>query len=325
MREESSQPGSWPDTITAGPHSEPGYPELPEWLEELYPFRTRRVTVGDYRMSLVDEGPATGSPLLLLHGNPGWSFTFRKLIPQLSGRYRVIAPDLVGFGLSDKPADAAYHTLSRHIENLTALIAALGLSNLTLLLHDWGGPIGLGYAVAQPENVSRLLLTNTWAFPIPNPKSFRLPFGARICGSRLGAMLDSLLGLSITSALSHGTRKADDMMLEGYKYPSHSLAGWIGPRAFWRMLPPTGSADQELEHLHSQLPRITAQVDIVWGGRDSMLTRLPAYMLRDSLKNARQPSFVEAAPHYVAEDAPEALATKLLEQRKPQTTLKIIA
>ncbi len=326
MRAESLQPDGWPESFSAELHPESDYPELPGWLHDLYPFRTRRVAVGGYQMSLVEEGPAAGPALLLLHGNPGWSFSFRKLIPQLASRYRVIAPDLIGFGLSDKPADPGYHTLTRHIENLSALLAALDLSSLTLLLHDWGGPIGLGYAAAHPGSVSRILLTNTWAFPIPNPRTFKLPFGVRIASrGSLGAGLDSLLGLSITSALSHGTRTIDDMIAEGYKYPAHLPAGHVGPRAFWRMLPPVNTADQELERIHAQLCHITAPVEIAWGARDSMLTRLPAYLLRDSLKNARSPVFLENASHYVAEDAPEALVSKLLQERKPQTTLKIIA
>ena len=312
MYGEHPQPESWPaNIVTADAYLEAEYPDLPGWLRDLYPFHTRRVQVGGYNMSFVEEGPAGAPLLLMLHGSPGWSFTFRKLVPQLSGRYRVIAPDLIGFGLSDKPADPGYHTLARHVDNLTALVEALGARKITLLLHDWGGPIGLAYAASHPEDVSRILLTNTWAFPIPNPKTFKLPLGVRISNrGRLGETLDSLLSLSITSALSHGTRTASDMTVEAYKYPAHPPAGRLAPRAFWRMLPPVGSADQELERIHSQLQRITAPVEIIWGARDSMLTRLPAYMLRDSFKNVRQPVFLANASHYVAEDAPDALAAK---------------
>ncbi len=299
--------------------------ELPAWLRELYPFRTRCLQVGAWRMSLVEEGPTDGAPVVMVHGNPGWSFTFRQVIPEVSRRYRAIAPDLVGFGLSDKPPDPGYHTLPQHIANLAGLIEQLDLRNLTLVLHDWGGPIGLGYAVAHPENVARILLTNTWAFPVPNPKSLRLPLGVRLANrGGIGELLDSMLGLSITSALSAGTRTAGDMIVEGYKYPVHSAAGRIGPRAFWRMLRPSGPADDELTRIHSALKTVMAPVEIVWGARDPMLTRLPAYLLRDAFKNARAPIFLDDASHYVPEDAAAALIAKLMEERRSTTTLKVI-
>ncbi len=306
-------------------HAATEFPELPGWLRELYPFRTRNLQVGACRMSIVDEGPVEAPPLLMVHGNPGWSFSFRKLIPEVTRRYRVLAPDLVGFGLSDKPADPAYHTIAQHIANLTSAIEQLDLRNLTLLLHDWGGPIGLGYAIVHPQNVSRIVLTNSWAFPVPNPKSLRLPFGVRLANrGGIGELLDSMLALSITSALSSGTRTADDMVVEGYKYPAHSAAGRVGPRAFWRLLRPAGPADSELERICSGLKDITAPVDIVWGARDAMLSRLPAYLLRDAFKNAHAPVFLDNASHYVAEDAPEALVSKLLAEGKSISTLKII-
>lgn len=299
-------------------------PDLPAWLHDLYSFRTRSLHLGLYCMSLVDEGPPDAPVLIALHGNPGWSFTFRKIIPQLSARYRVIAPDMIGFGLSDKPVEADYHTLTRHIDNLTSMIERFELRNISLLLHDWGGPVGFGYAVAHPENVARIVATNTWAFPIPNPKTLQLPFGVRLAtrGS-LGELLDSMLSLSVTSALSAGTSTADDMVVEGYKYPANGPSGRVATRAFWRMLL-TGNADSDLERIHAGLSRVTAPVEIVWGAADRMLSRLPAYMLRDALKNAQNPIFVETASHYVAEDAPDVLVSKLLEQRRTTTKLKII-
>ncbi len=312
------------DAVTADAQPDVSYPDLPGWLRELYPFRTRRLRVNGCNMSLVEEG-AGDRALLMLHGNPGWSFTFRKIITQISGRFRVIAPDMVGFGLSEKPAHPGYHTLRRHIDNLTALVEEFGLRNLTLLAHDWGGPIGLGYAAEHAENVARIVLTNSWGFPMPSAKTLRLPRGVRLANrGGLGELLDRVLILSITSALSDGTRTANDMVVEGYKYPAHTPAGRLGPRAFWRMLMSGSVARSELQQIESGLSRITAPVDIVWGAQDRMLSRLPAYMLRDGLKNAHAPVFVESASHYVAEDAPEALITKLLEQPKTATELKIL-
>ncbi len=312
------------ESATLKVHPSASVPELPPWLRDMYPFRTCKVAIGNYSMSLVDEGPADAAPLLMLHGNPGWSFSFRKLIGAVSERYRVIVPDMVGFGLSDKPTDPEYHTLPRHIDNLAVLVERLELRQITLLLHDWGGPVGFGYAVAHPENIARIVATNTWAFPMPNRNTVRLPFGVRLArSSGLGRMLDSLLSLSITSALSAGSSAADDMTVEGYKYPAHGPAGCVATRAFWRMLG-SGQADAELGRISRGLSRITAPLEILWGARDRLFSRLPAYMLRDAVKNATDPVFLEAASHYVAEDAPETLISKLLEQRKSTLKLKII-
>ncbi len=311
--------------MAADPDPGASYPDLPGWLHDLYPFRARCLRVNGCNMSVVEEGAADAPVLMMLHGNPGWSFTFRKIIPQVSARYRVIAADMIGFGLSEKPVLPGYHTLGRHIENLTALVEELGLRRLTLLAHDWGGPIGLAYAAAHPENVARIVLTNTWAFPMPGGKTLRLPRGVRLAsGGGIGELLDRFLILSITSALSDGTRTASDMVVEGYKYPAHTLPGRLGPRAFWRMLMDAASVRSELEQIKNGLSRIVAPVDIVWGAQDRMLSRLPAYMLRDALKNAHAPLFLENASHYVVEDAPDTLAAKLLEPPKPVTKLKII-
>ncbi len=312
------------DIVMADNPAAATYPDVPAWLRELYPFRTRCLRVGGCKMSVVEEGPADAPVLLMLHGTPGWSFTFRKVIPQVSARFRVIAPDMIGFGLSEKVTAAGYHTVARHTDNLAAVVEEFGLRNVTLLAHDWGGPIGLAYAAAHPENVTRIVLTNTWAFPMASPKTLRLPRGVRLANrGGIGELLDRALILSITSALSDGTRTASDMVVEGYKYPAHTPAGRLAPRAFWRMLMP-GSSMAELERVQAGLGRITAPVDIVWGAQDRMLSRLPAYMLRDALKNSHPPVFVEEASHYVAEDAPEPLVAKLLEQPKPATKLKII-
>ncbi len=313
------------ELMTAESHVDAAFPELPGWLRDLYPFRTRSIKVDGCRMSLVEEGAQVAPPLLLLHGNPGWSFTFRKLIPEVKARYRVIAPDMIGFGLSHQPSDPRYHTVSRHTANLAAMVEELGLRNLTLLLHDWGGPIGLAWAAAHPENVARIVLTNTWAFPMPNPATLRLPRGVRMANhGGWGELLDRVMNLSITSALAHGTRTAQDLVVEAYKYPAHNPAGRLAPRAFWRMLLPGSPAMAELERIQVGLSRITAPVDIVWGAQDRMLSRLPAYQLRDALANAHAPLFVNQASHYVAEDAPETLVAKLLERPQTTTKLKII-
>lgn len=134
------------------------------WLDrEEYPFNPKSFTLPMGKMSYVDEGQ--GETIVMVHGNPAWSFVYRHLIQSLSSRYRCIAVDHIGFGLSDKPYDWSY--LPReHAENLTALLDALAVGNITLVVQDWGGPIGLSYAVNNPGKVKRLVILNTWMWPV---------------------------------------------------------------------------------------------------------------------------------------------------------------
>ena len=134
------------------------------WIDRKeYPFTSHYFDVPAGKLHYVDEG--AGSSIIMVHGNPTWSFLYRHLIKRLRPDYRCIAVDHIGFGLSDKPKDWSYRP-EDHAKNLSALIESLGLKNITLVLQDWGGPIGLCYAVTNPENVSRIVLMNTWAWPV---------------------------------------------------------------------------------------------------------------------------------------------------------------
>lgn len=295
-------------------------PDLPEWLREPYPFRTRLADIGPYRMSMVDEGPADARPLLLLHGNPAWSFLYRDLIRRCREQFRVVAPDMIGFGLSDKPSDANYHTLVRHVENLGTVVNMLGLKNVTLVAHGWGGPVGLGYAVHHAENVARLILCNTWALPVPEASRIRLPLFLRVAqNGRIGRFLDSVLNLSLpASILSRTKRKLSDWTVEAYNYPFPNFESRTAVRAFSRMFfDPSHAAHETLTEIYSSLDRVTAPADILHGALDPVLSKLPAYLLRDALRNSREPIFVENASHFLPEDAPDLLADTVLREQKP--------
>ena len=134
------------------------------WVDrEAYPFKPHYFVIDGARMHYVDEGE--GESIVMVHGTPTWSFLYRDMIKVLAPRYRCIAPDHLGFGLSDKPEHAAYHPTD-HARRLRSLIAHLGLRDVTLIVHDFGGPIGLSYAIEQPHNVSSLVLLNTWMWSL---------------------------------------------------------------------------------------------------------------------------------------------------------------
>jgi len=141
---------------------------------ELYPFESHWLDRGGLKYHYLDEG--AGDPVVMIHGNPSWSFYYRNLALALRDRYRVIVPDHIGCGYSDKPGDDRYeYTLKSRVDDLEALLDALKLTaKLTLVVHDWGGMIGLAYADRHPERIARLVVMNTAAFRMPATK--KLPW-----------------------------------------------------------------------------------------------------------------------------------------------------
>jgi haloalkane dehalogenase len=135
-----------------------------EWINrEEYPFKSKFLKLDMGKLHYIDEG--SGDPIVMVHGNPVWSFLYRHLIKGLSKKYRCIAPDHIGFGLSDKPEVWSYLP-EEHAKNLNILIERLDLKDITLIVQDWGGPIGLSYAIGRPENVKRIIIMNTWMWSV---------------------------------------------------------------------------------------------------------------------------------------------------------------
>ena len=141
--------------------------QIPAWLTPLYPFKPQTfVTDGGARLSYLDEGPRRAEAVLMLHGNPTWSFYYRDLVRALAPAIRCVAPDHIGMGFSEKPENYDY-TLATRIADIEALVARLGLRRVHLVVHDWGGAIGFGFAARHPELIARLVILNTGAFPVP--------------------------------------------------------------------------------------------------------------------------------------------------------------
>lgn len=147
-------------------------PSTPEWLDRSeYPFVSRYFQTDNGRMHYVDEGE--GETVLMIHGTPEWSFVYRKLLKGLSQEYRCIAPDFLGFGLSDKPTSYSYKP-EEQARLLEHFITSLGLKDITLMVHDFGGPLGLNYAINHPSNIRKLVIMNTWLWSVKSD-----PFYAR--------------------------------------------------------------------------------------------------------------------------------------------------
>jgi haloalkane dehalogenase len=232
----------------------------PAWLDrEQYPFQPRQFQLESGRMHYVDEGE--GDVLLFVHGNPSWSFEYRSLIQRLRPRYRCIAPDHIGFGLSDKPEDPSYLP-QFHAANLEALIDALGLRNITLVMQDWGGPIGMAYAVRHPGNVKRIVVSNSWFWSARESRTLRV-FSALV-GGPLGKFLCRHFNFfpRVLMAASVGDkrrfpRRVHDQYIGPFQNPKSRKGTWVFPRAI------IGESQW---------------LDTLWGQRDA-LARLPALLL----------------------------------------------
>ena len=286
--------------MTAGTAAAP----LPTWLDRsLYPFTTRTFDTPDGRMSYVDEGE--GPPVVLVHGTPTWSFLYRSLITTLRSRHRVIALDHLGFGLSDKPPDAPYRPRD-HARRLGALIDSLGLSGITLVVHDFGGPIGLAAALERLDRVERIVVMNSFLWPLDGDPSIRR--GGRIAGSWLGRVLYRHLNFSVKVLLPAGMHDKSVLtpqLRAQYAGPFGTPDERMGTWAFARALLGDSAWYQGLWGRRAELsgkPTLLA-----WGVRDPAFG--PPYLARwlEAFPHARVTAF-EDSGHFVPEEAPRELA-----------------
>jgi pimeloyl-ACP methyl ester carboxylesterase len=196
-----------------------GKPVDPDHYRALYPFRPHFLRLGKLRYHYVDEG--SGDPVVMVHGNPTWSFFFRRLIGALATDHRVIAPDHMGCGLSDKPDDGEYDfRLKSRVADFSALMDHLALERVTLVVHDWGGMIAMAWAVANVHRIARLVITNTAGFFPPRQKA--IPW-------RLWAIRN--LGALATPAVLHGNLFARGAihMAPHKKLPAAVKRGLLAP------------------------------------------------------------------------------------------------
>lgn len=263
----------------------------------------------NFRLHYVDEGQ--GEPILMLHGNPTWSFMYRKLIADAVSRgYRAIAPDHIGCGLSDKPQDYHY-TLDNHIQNLTQLIKSLDISNITLVMHDWGGPIGMGYALRHPDKIKRIVLMNTVAF-------LSRDFPKRIYLCRIPLLAPLLVrgaNLLIRTALKRGTvHPLPKDVLEKYSSPYSNWHDRVAVLAFPQDIPlsPKHPSYNTLKYIGDNLHTLKDKpITLIWGTQD--------FCIHTGFLNTWQKIYPDAtvhlldnAAHFLLEDAPEQVINYIL-------------
>jgi pimeloyl-ACP methyl ester carboxylesterase len=260
-------------------------------------------------MHYLDEG--SGAPLVMLHGNPTWSFFYRRLVLALREDYRVIAPDHLGCGFSDKPQDYDY-TLGAHIDNLEKLIIELDLDRITLVLHDWGGAIGMGFAVRHPQRIARIIVLNTSAF-----FSHRIPLRIRVCRTPLlGALAvrggNAFARAALSMAVHHHERMTPAVK-RGFLLPYDSWAHRVAVLRFVEDIP-RKAGDPSFEVLADMEKKLSLLSEkpmlIQWGARDWCfnLDFLKGWQAR--FPDAEVDVYPDAA-HYLLEDAHERILPRI--------------
>jgi haloalkane dehalogenase len=278
------------------------------WINrQEYPFASHYLEVSAGRLHYVDEG--SGPAVVMVHGNPTWSYLYRHMIKQLQPEYRCIAMDHIGFGLSDKPTDWSYLPVD-HAANLTALIDGLGLKDITLVVQDWGGPIGLAYAFARPENVSRIIIMNTWAWPV-NRDWYYIAFSG-FMGGPIGRLLIrryNFFARSIMRQAFGDKRKLTPAAHEHYLRALSAAEDRKGCYVFPRQIV---KATPWLDQLWSNISVLKGKPTlIVWGMKDIAFREKELKRWESTFPEARTVR-LSSVGHFVQEEAPDELAAAVV-------------
>ena len=278
---------------------------LPPSLQSAYPWQGSFIDVDGGRMHVLDVGPRDAPVMLALHGNPTWSFYWRALIARYSDRYRVVVPDHIGCGLSDKPQDWPYR-LAGHVGNVLRVIDALELSDITYVVHDWGGAIGMGAATQRPESARRFVVTNTgaWlskAIP-PSIATCKIPgFGA--------VAVRGFNGFARVATIRASEKGLDPVAKQGLLHPYDSWANRIATLRFVEDIPlrATHPSHAELARIDHGLASLADKPMLIcWGNADFCFTPAFREEWERRFPNATVHHWDDVG-HYVIEDAPDRL------------------
>lgn len=270
-----------------------------------YPFKNNYATINGRAMHYIDEGE--GEILLMIHGTPAWSFLYRKMVQHFSKTHRCIVPDHLGFGLSEKSKDID-SSAPQLAKNLTAFIQQLGLKNITLIVHDFGGPIGLSYAIHQPDNVKKIILMNTWFWKTKDQEAVQKV--DKILHSRLGKFMYLRLNFSpkflLPKAFYNKTKLPKSIHQHYTKVFRNKAERWGLLQIGHSLL---GASDW-YEQQWQQIDQIKGKPFLVlWGTKDEFIR--PEYLAtwRQTLTNASIKTY--ECGHFLQEEKPEELITEI--------------
>lgn len=275
---------------------------LADWPFEPHYHAITDADGADLRLAWAEAGPADGAPVLLMHGEPSWSYLYRNIIPGLAAKgYRAIAPDLIGFGRSDKPADRTDYTFERHVAWMSQWLTALDLKGVTLFCQDWGGLIGLRLVAAFPERFARVVAANTG---LPVGTGFSEAFNAWLQFSQSTPVFgtSAIINMGCARELSEAEKAAYDAPFPDETYKE-------GARQFPKLVPITPEHASVAENLAAwkvlegcEKPFLTAFSDgdpVTNGGEAAFQSRVPGAK--------GQPHVTLSGGHFLQEDCPEGI------------------
>jgi haloalkane dehalogenase len=272
-----------------------------------YPFAPRYIELDGMRLHFVDEG--RGAPVLLLHGEPTWSYLYRGVIPYVVGAgARAVAPDYLGFGKSDKWTDEGRYSYAMHVATIERFVEALDLRGLTLVVHDWGGPIGLRVATRHRHRVARLVVLNTGLFGGDEP----LSAGLQAWRAYVARTPDLPAGLVVRRAAADRSR-VTDAIVQAYDAPYPDLASKAGARAFPAMIPtkPDEPGAREMVETRATLRVWAPPTLVLWGDSDRVF---PVEAGRHFAELVPGATFrvIPGAGHFVSEEQGAAVAAEVV-------------
>jgi len=275
------------------------FQELPGW-----PYDPRYCDQDGLRMHYVDEG--AGDPILLLHGEPTWGFLYRRMIPVLTDTGRVVAPDLFGFGRSDKPADQAAYSYDMHFASIERFVLELDLRELTLVVHDWGGPIGLRFAVVHPDRVARLVILNT-GVGVGAPSEPWLRFRALVREVGTDFTASRLVQVACVS-------KLDDEAVRGYDAPFPAAEAKAGALAFPELVPtePDHPSAAAMLEVRDSLSHWEKPALVLFSDSDRVFSPAHAERMAAHIPGAPPAEIVAGAGHFLQQDKGEEIAERIV-------------
>lgn len=283
----------------------------PSWVDDrLFPFESRFIDIDGHRIHYVDEG--TGPTLLFLHGNPTWSFDYSQVIDTLRAGFRCIAVDYPGFGLSE--AAPGYRYLpTEHVQVIDTFVQNLALNSVTLIAHDWGGPIGLATVQRRPATFDRLVLTNTWAWPVEAPL---VQVMSHVLGSPIGRLLIRQLNLFVNVMIPVGHRltKPSGAQMSHYQKALDSPARREASAVFPREITASRAFLAEVNAGLADIAALPAL--IIWGDADFAFGN-DELRRWEQILTAHQTVIIKGAGHFVPSDAPEQFAVAIRRWHSP--------
>jgi len=272
-----------------------------------YDFTPNYIEVDGLRMHYVDDGPRDGAPVVCFHGEPSWAYLYRKMLrPLVDGGHRVIAPDYAGFGRSDKPTDRRWYTFDRHSELMAAVLGALDVRNATVVVQDWGGPIGLRWAVENTDRVGALAIFNTGLF------TGRVSKGFLAWRDFAEKNPDLPVGFVIQGATA---TELPDEVVAAYDAPFPTAESKAGAAQFPLIVPTTEEAAgaKEMRAISDELSRWNKPALVAFSDLDPVFPYPRAgQVFCDLIPTAGEQVKIEGASHFLQEDRGEQLAQEVL-------------